>query len=139
MALLLCVNVGSALAQPFAYIPDSGGSTVSVIDVATGAAVTTIPVSAFPFAVGITPDGSTVYTGHLVSGDLSVIDTGTNTATVLSGLLGFGSHRFAFLPSGDAFYVTDQSEFDVRVVSTATNSVTATISFSANTEGIAGS
>ena len=43
-AALLCVSAAAAQAAPFAYIPNAGDNTVSVIDTATNTVTATVPV-----------------------------------------------------------------------------------------------
>jgi YVTN family beta-propeller protein len=62
-----------------AYIPNSSSNNVSVINVVTGAVVTTIPVGKDPGGVAVSPDGSRVYVANQGSDNISVIDTKTNT------------------------------------------------------------
>ena len=69
-----------AKAAPFAYIPNTGSNSVSVIDTVTNTVVTTVTtVGVFPYGVAVHPDGSTVYVAINGSNSVSVIDTATNT------------------------------------------------------------
>ena len=66
-------------------------NNVSVIDTATnievdvdgnpGNSITRIPVGSLPLGVAVTPDGAFVYVTNVNSGNVSVIDTATNTVT----------------------------------------------------------
>ena len=66
-------------------------NNVSVIDTATntevdvdgnpGNGITRIPVGSLPLGVAVTPDGAFVYVANVNSGNVSVIDTATNTVT----------------------------------------------------------
>ncbi len=49
--------VGTASAEPFAYITNSGSNNVSVIDVSTNTVVDTVDVGEFPNGVAVTPGG----------------------------------------------------------------------------------
>ena len=86
-SVLLVVLAGTAHAAPFAYITNSNGNSVSVIDIATNTVVATVPVGSFPYGVAVNPGGSRVYVGNQSSDNVSVIDTATNTvvATVPVG------------------------------------------------------
>jgi YVTN family beta-propeller protein len=77
--LLLPVAVGAA---PFAYVPNSGDGTLSVIDTATNTVTATVPVAGFGVAVNRT--GTRVY---LTTADgLAVLDASDNSViTVISG------------------------------------------------------
>ena len=61
MLFTLVILVSIAGAAPFAYIPNSGSNTVSVIDTATHKVTATVPVGIEPSGVAISPDGSKVY------------------------------------------------------------------------------
>lgn len=69
----------TASATPFAYIPNSGDNTVSVIDTATRTVVATIPVGGFPIGVAVDPAGHRAYVTNPNTDSVSAIDTTTNT------------------------------------------------------------
>jgi YVTN family beta-propeller protein len=58
-----CLLASSAQAQQFAYVTNSGSSSVSVVDTATNTVKATIGVGARPI-VALTPDGSRVYVAN---------------------------------------------------------------------------
>src|SRR5579864_9703688 len=74
-----CALACSAQAQQFAYVTNSGSSSVSVVDTATNTVKATIGVGARPIGVAFTPDGSRVYVANSQSNSVSVINTATNT------------------------------------------------------------
>ena len=89
--LLLLLNGSSAItteAQARAYVTNSCGNSVSVIDTDTNTIVATIPVGINPLGVTITPDGTRVYVTNQGSNTVSVIDAATNTviATIPVGV-----------------------------------------------------
>ena len=57
------------------YVANGRGGTVSVIDAATNAVVSTIPVGQRPWGIALTPDGKKLYTANGPSNDVSVVDT----------------------------------------------------------------
>lgn len=59
---------------PFAYIPNSGDNTVSVIDTTSRDPVATISVGASPYGVAIDARGLRTYISNQVGGSISVID-----------------------------------------------------------------
>jgi YVTN family beta-propeller protein len=73
---------------PFAYIPNYGSGSVSVIDTQSGALTRTIAVGNTPWSAAVTPDGNTLYVPNSGSNNVSIINTvtsavtGTNTVTV---------------------------------------------------------
>ena len=115
----------------FAYITNAGpgatgGTTVSVLDVATSTVLTTIPVGASPEGIAVTPDANFAYVAnlHSINGTVSVINTITNsvTGTIQLGA-GTGPQGVAITPDGNFAYVTDRSSGTVSVINTASNTV----------------
>jgi YVTN family beta-propeller protein len=141
--VLACVLAPSALARD-AYVTNSNGGSVSVIDTGTNtAAASTIPVGAFPAGLAITPDGSRAYVPNRFAGPpgtLSVIDTSTNTVVGTPIVVGNGPSAIAITPNGQFAYVANRTSNDVSVIDTATNAVVGSpipLGASANPKGIA--
>jgi YVTN family beta-propeller protein len=133
MALCAVLATGLAFAAcpaeagPFAYVPNDGSATVSVIDTATNTVVgSPIPVGTNPFAVAVTPDGKHAYVANDSDNNISVIDTATNT--VVGSPIPVGSQPFfvAVTPDGKQAYVTNLSSNSVSVIDTGTNTVVGT-------------
>src|SRR5262245_11504367 len=105
---LLAVMLGStpAEAQPFAYVGNEEGGTVSVIDTAVNTGVATVPVGSLPEGIAVTPDGKHVYVANGNSNTVSVIDTATNTV-VATVPIGFGPVGVAVTPDGKHVYVAN--------------------------------
>ena len=89
--------------------------------------VTTVTVGDDPVLAGmaITPDGAFAYVANFNSGDVSVIETASNTvvATVPVGGWPVG---VAITPDGAFVYVTNEESGNVSVIETATNTEVAT-------------
>src|ERR1043165_1742840 len=66
-----------------AYVASFATTNVSVIDTASNTVIATVSLPSTSFGVAITPDGAFAYVanGDGVSGQVSVIDTSTNTVT----------------------------------------------------------
>jgi YVTN family beta-propeller protein/cysteine-rich repeat protein len=121
VVLVFCATV--AQAAPFAYIPNSGDDTVSVIDTATDTVVDTIPIPGpQPETAAVSADGTRVYVGDSggFGGKIHVIDAATNT--VLTSVSVFsGIAHLAISPDGA--YVYGAGGMSVKVVNTATNAL----------------
>ena len=142
VVFLLGLGGGSAWAASFAYIPNSGDNTVSVLDTSTNTEVDTdgnptngitrIAVGVAPYDAAVNPADTRVYVTNPNSNTVSVIDTCTNTviAMVPVGDLPLG---VAVHPDGTRAYVANfgsDNGFDrnkVSVIDTATNTVIATV------------
>lgn len=57
------------------YVVNAGSDDVSVVDLATGLAVTHIEVEDNPRGIALSPDGGTAYVNNTLAGTVSVIDT----------------------------------------------------------------
>jgi YVTN family beta-propeller protein/probable HAF family extracellular repeat protein len=118
----------------FVYVTVAGTNSVAVISTASNTVVDSIPVGAAPVRVSITPDGRTAYVSNQNSGNVvSVIDLATNTVitTVLVGNVPYGS---APTPDGAFEWVVDLGSNQISVISTATNTVTATFPFTGGSD-----
>lgn len=115
-----------AHAQTVAYVVNFSG--VSVINTSTNSVTATIPFPVgSPLGIVVSPDGTRAY---LTTGStISVIDTAANTTVAIITVLPPGLGNLALLaitPDGKNLYVPEPNG-NVFVVSTVTNSVTATI------------
>ncbi len=89
-----------------AYVTNASHHTVSVIDTATNAVITTIPVGSIPKGVAVTPNGRHAYVANSSSGSVSVIDTATHAVTATVPV-GFTPQQIAIAPDGTRAYVTN--------------------------------
>ncbi|MGK2887773.1 MAG: beta-propeller fold lactonase family protein [Rhodococcus sp. (in: high G+C Gram-positive bacteria)] len=123
-------------AGPFAYICNSEGANVSVVDIATNTVTATVAVGAHPYGVAVTPDGARVYVSNVNSNTVSVISAANNTviATVTVGSYPYG---VAVTPDGSRVYVANGESYNVSVISTATNTVIATVAVGGRPKGVA--
>ena len=92
----------------------------------TGQVTNTITVGSYPNGVAFNPSGTLAYVTNTHSGNVSVIDTATNT---VANTITVGSYPWsvAFNPSGTLAYVTNYGSGTVSVIDTATNTVANTI------------
>ncbi len=121
---------------PYAYITNYYNSSVSVLDTAINAVVSTVNVGINPFGVAVSPDGTMVYVTNSGSNTVSVIDATTNTATATVNV---GKRPFgvAVNQDGTKVYVTNELSNTVSVIDTATNTVIATVDVGSYPAGIA--
>ena len=139
--LLLFVFVTSeqAAAQPApprAYVANSVSNTVSVIDRATNAVVTTITVGRNPQNVAVTPDGTLAYVANSGSHSVSVIDT-LSSKVVATLLVGSSPVDIAITPDGNHAYVVNLDSNSVSVIDTSTQTVVATVPVGSNPTRVA--
>jgi YVTN family beta-propeller protein len=108
----------TARAQPFAYVlthpvtsppPGIGVPSLVVIDMATNARVTSIPLDVscicyYHHALVASPDGSRVYASNHIAGTLSVVDTAA-TAVIATVPVGTNPTSLALAPDGSRVFV----------------------------------
>src|SRR5262245_11206957 len=134
------------------YVALNMTNEVAVIDTATRAIITRVPVGTYPYTTVMSADGSKVYvtnwggrrpgptdvtdgmfpvvvdprTGIPVSGTVSVIDTSSNT--VLRSIdVGLHPSGMAMSPGGDRLFVTNANSDSISVIDTSTDSVVKTL------------
>jgi YVTN family beta-propeller protein len=113
-------------AAPKAYVGNFKDNTVSVIDVATGTLVASVPVAAGPHGMSISADGGTVYVGGDGSSSVDVIDTVTDSV-VRSIDVGKAPHGLALVPDGSVLLAAVYGEDAIAFVDLARSAVTAKV------------
>lgn len=138
VALLLFAWAVAAAAAPFAYITNSGSSSVSVLDTATNTVTGTVPVDGIPGGVAMNVAGTRVYVVSSSPNAVSVIDTTTNTVLVKIPVAGFPT-GVAVNPAGTRVYVTHFLSFGstLSVIDAASNAVVATVAAGRFAAGVA--
>ncbi len=134
LAAFACAPV--VLAQPYAYVPNYTGNSVTVLDTATNTIATSIPVGINPGGVAVNGSGSFAYIANRGSNTVSVIDTATNTV-VSTVAVGSAPAGIAVSADGLKAYVANYSSNNVSVLDTTTNTVVATIAVGSRPQGIA--
>jgi YVTN family beta-propeller protein len=97
---------------------------VSVISTATNTLTATIPVTGSPGQLAVSPDGTRLYVARPGFGNVTVIDTSSNT--IIAGILGAGTTDLTVSPDGTRLYIVNSGQ-DAVLVNTAANTVVATI------------
>ncbi|MHB8908690.1 MAG: CFI-box-CTERM domain-containing protein [Syntrophales bacterium] len=134
-------------AAPFAYIPNSGANTVTVIDTATSppSVVATMPVGTNPRGVAsvVKTSETFTYVTNYGSENVSVIRTFRDALTekvafekVRDIRVGRNPYGIAVNPAGTFAYVTNFLDGTVSKIDLGTNTVAATITVGSNPIGI---
>jgi YVTN family beta-propeller protein len=125
-ALLAVLSIGVALGQPYAYVANISGNSVSVVNTANNTVSATVSVPASPSGVAVTPDGNYVYVACQGANSVVVISTATN-AIVSTIAVGTTPVQVAVTPNGAQVYVVVRGLNQVAVIDTASNTVIGTV------------
>ena len=109
-----------------AYVVNSAGNTVSVIDADTDTVTATIPVGGRPMGVAVDQSRGKAYVTNLMHDTVFVIDTGTDAVTATINV-GSGPWGVAVDESRGKVYVVNSGSNTVSVIDTGTYAVIATI------------
>ncbi len=116
------------------YVTQSTGASVSVIDTATGAVTASIAVGTNQQGIAVSPDGKYAYTANGDANTISVISidpTDPNYNTVTATIGGVGQvETLTVSPDSARVYALDFNTSTMRVIDTATNTVTASVGVS---------
>jgi gliding motility-associated-like protein len=126
--------IGEGL-QGFAYVPNINGNNVSVINLATGATLTTIPTAGEPYAVAVLPDHSKVFVSTITGNRVEVINTAANNITQNSPFN--APHGLVASPDGTRVYVNGWTGNAVSYIPTATPTTSTFMTNVTNPEGMA--
>lgn len=135
MVVALGVTCGSALAKPFAYVPNQGSNNVSVIDVADNTVVTNVRAGISPVRVAIHPNNQKVYVANIGSDRVTVINTVDNTVgrTIV---VGDSPAEILVSPDGSQVYTPNAQGSNVTVIATATETVITNLPTAYNSRAI---
>ena len=111
---------------PFAYVPNSGGGDLSVIDTATDTVVDTVPIAPFVQSAVVSPDGLRVYVSSISDGNVYLLDGRTHAIQTILPVNYFGVISLALDPTGTRLYAT-AGNIDLAVVDTTTMTVLTSI------------
>ena len=120
----------------FAYVAETGASSVRPINVRTNIAGSAILVGSLPFAIAIQPNTSQAVTANFSSNNVSVINLVTNTVTATVPA-GSGATNVAITPNGLFAYVANNTSNTVSVIDLTTLLLVAIIPVGPNPVGIA--
>lgn len=129
----LVMLAGAGPASATVYVSNTEFTTVSVIDTATNAVVTSIAVGSEPRNLAATPGGSRVYVPNRFDDNVSVISTQSNTAIATVNHASFDEpYAVAITPNGSEAWVAKKkgggsSTGSVTIIATLTNTVSGVI------------
>jgi YVTN family beta-propeller protein len=129
LSLLSILNVlifsASAFAQAYAFIPNYGDDTVSVVDTSDDSVAATIhlPEGSSPYAAAVLLDGSYAFIVNTGSGTVTVIDTSQISSQpddLIETTITVGSdpRGIAVDPDGDYVYVTNYGSDTLSIINT---------------------
>jgi len=129
LALAACALAAPAVdaAGPKAYVGNFSDNTVSVVDLGSGSVVATIPVSAGPHGMTVSPDGKTVYISGDGASNLDVIDTATDRVRRTIEI-GKSPHGLAMTPDGKTLLAAIYGEDKIAFVDIASLAVVGSVS-----------
>lgn len=123
MSLFVAMFTGSVFAQPYAYVANYSGSSVSVIDLATNVVGPTILNTGNPFHVAVSSDSQRAYVTNQTTNSVVVIDVTTKAVLGAPILVGGVPRDIVVSPDGTRAYVTLAGLNTIAVVDTASRSV----------------
>jgi gliding motility-associated-like protein len=123
------------IAAGFAYVPNYGDGTVSVINTSTNALTGLVKIGSQPYGISLTADGTRAYVTNQGSNNVSVINTETNTVIAT---IPVGSKPTGLTIDQDRgyIYVTNEGDGTVSVIDIATNTKIQDIPVGSNPTGI---
>jgi YVTN family beta-propeller protein len=110
-------NIGDGEGDGFVSVVDSGTNRV---------AASPLPVGGYPYSVQMTGDGTRAYFVDRDAGDVSAIDTATNTVAATINV-GSVPTNLVITPDGARVYVATWGSDEVSAIDTATNTLVARI------------
>ena len=122
-----------ALTGTHLYVANSGGNSVSMINLDTNTVSAPISVGTNPTGLAVSPDGKWVYVANQGSNTVSVINAATNT--IVGSPIAVGSQPTSVVISADSSlaYVAN-SDDTVAVIDIRTNTVVRTVAIDPNPE-----
>jgi YVTN family beta-propeller protein len=139
----------------YAYITNSGSSSLSIIDTVTNKVESGVKVGERPYGIAVTPDRTKVYVTNSGSNTVSVINMSTEakitlpigafygfslfpyTKTTTTVSVGNTPRGIAVSPNGTEVYVANSGSNNVSIINTSTDKVVDTFSVEENPVGVA--
>src|SRR5260370_39170649 len=86
LVLIATLPIATASAQPYAYVSNLSGNSVSVVNTLNNTIAATVSVAASPSGLAVTPDGGFVYVTNRGANIVSVISTASNSVITTIGV-----------------------------------------------------
>ncbi len=110
-----------------AWSANVNGTSISVIDVASGAVTKTFALSVSPYRIRLSPDGTRFY-ACTNAGTVLVLDPGSGATLATIGVGSAAANGMVLSPDGAQLYVTTASAGTIADIDTKTNTVLRSIS-----------
>lgn len=117
---------------PFAYIPNAGDNTVSIINLSASIpsiAPVTLNVGAAPQGIAVEPNGKYIYISNHAGDTVSVIEAPAHTV-VATLPVGDGPASMVLHVASGRLYVANQADKTISVIDTATRALIDTLTLS---------
>jgi YVTN family beta-propeller protein len=128
--LNVLLSSSGAFAQAYAFIPNSGNDTVSVVDTSDDSVTATIelPEGSAPYAAAVLLDGSYAFIVNTGNNTVTVIDTSQITSQqddLIEATISVGSAPRGIVvdPEGDYVYVTNYDSDTLSIINTGSYQV----------------
>lgn len=109
-----------------AYVANSAGNSITVLDTVNGAVLQTIALTSSPTRLAVNDDGTRLYVSSAQAGTVSVINTDTS-AVIKTIRVGDVPTGIVISPTGNRVYVVNSGDGTVSKISTVTNRVVGTV------------
>ncbi len=119
-ALVVCLAVRPAAAAPdgIAYVINSAGASISVVDMAKQTELRRIPVLREPHHVALSPDGKSLLVGDTVANEMLFLDP--RTGEIKQRLTMADPYQLGFSPNGKWFVVNGLARNQIDVYDATT-------------------
>src|SRR5262245_42305366 len=125
-------------AEPWVYVTNERGNSLSIIDGATDKVVGRVSVGERPRGVALSPDGRSAYVALGEEDVIAVVDTATRAVTARIAA-GSDPEAFAVSPDGARLYVSNEDAGTASVIDVKSGKVVATVPVGTEPEGVAAS
>ena len=136
LALAGALLTGILGAQPYAYVTNISGNSVSVVNTASNTVSTVIPVCSGPTGVAVSPDGTRVYAACQSGAAVSVIDASSNSV-IDTIAVGGSPSQLAVRPDNSQVYVVIPAADQIAVIDAASRSVVGRIGVGSRPSSVA--